>query len=303
MMMFLSTDTKAILIAGPTASGKSMCALKLAQKLNGAIINADSMQVYDTLKILTSRPSDQDMQSIPHYLYGHVSAQQTYSTGKWLRCAIKKITEVQKNGHLPIIVGGTGLYFRALTGQFSVMPEIPMSIRKNVREKLEKYGPHVLHDELSQIDPCAAQKIHLSDGQRIARALEIKMVSGQSITEFWKKSSNPIIPIESSYKIVILPERSYLKDKISQRFKRMLDSGAIDEIRSLMKMNLSLDLPIMKAIGVWDIMALLKGEINYEETLLRGIIATNQYAKKQITWFCHQLNEDWKKITSADDLL
>ncbi|ALK07498.1 tRNA (adenosine(37)-N6)-dimethylallyltransferase MiaA [Candidatus Liberibacter asiaticus] len=302
MMMFLSTHTKAIFISGPTASGKSLCAVNLAHKFNGAIINADSMQVYDTLRILTSRPSDQDMQSIPHYLYGYVPAQKSYSTGKWLRYAIKKIAEVQKNGFLPIIVGGTGLYFRALTGQLSIMPEIPTAIREKIREKLKQYGSHILHDELSSLDSIVARQIHPSDGQRIARALEIKLVSGQSIIEFWKQAPNPFIPLESAHKIIILPERSALKERIRRRFTQMLESGAIDEIRSLMKMNLSLDLPIMKAIGVRDIIALLKGEINYDETLQRGIIATNKYAKRQKTWLCHQFQADWIRISSIDDL-
>ncbi|MBL0849266.1 MAG: tRNA (adenosine(37)-N6)-dimethylallyltransferase MiaA [Candidatus Liberibacter ctenarytainae] len=301
--MFLSQNTKAIFIAGPTASGKSLFALKLASQLNGAIINADSMQVYDTIRILTSRPLDQDMRSIPHLLYGHVSVKKAYSTGEWLRCAIKKIAEVQKKGYLPIIVGGTGLYFYALTGQFSIMPKVPSTIRTIVREKLQTYGSHVLYDELLKCDALAGQRINPSDGQRIARALEIFMVSGQSITEFWKQSLQPVIPIESAYKMIILPERGDLKKRISRRFEKMLNTGAIDEVRDLMAMNLSLDLPIMKAIGVRNIISLLKNQISYEETLQKGIIATNQYAKRQITWLSHQFNEDWKIISSTEDII
>ncbi|AKK20604.1 tRNA (adenosine(37)-N6)-dimethylallyltransferase MiaA [Candidatus Liberibacter africanus] len=301
--MFLSTNNNAIFIFGQTASGKSLCALKLARKFNGAIINADSMQVYDTLSILTSRPSYQDMQSVPHYLYGHIPAQESYSVGKWLSSAVKTITEVRNNRFLPIIIGGTGLYFRALMGQISTMPEIPNEVRQNIREKIKKYGSHVIHDELSRVDHLAAQQIHPSDAQRIARALEIKVFSGRSIIEFWKQSSNPVIPLESTCKIIIIPEKDELKNRIYRRFKKMLDSGAIDEICSLVKMNLSLDLPIMKAIGVREIIALLNGEMNYDQTLNKGVVATNQYAKRQKTWISHQFKEDWIRINSIEDLL
>ncbi|MEG8098865.1 tRNA (adenosine(37)-N6)-dimethylallyltransferase MiaA [Candidatus Liberibacter brunswickensis] len=303
MVMFLSTNTNVIFIAGQTASGKSLFALNLARKLNGAIINADSMQVYDTLHILTSRPSDQEMKSIPHYLYGHVPAQEVYSTGKWLSSAIKTIEEVKKNGFLPIIIGGTGLYFRALMGQISVIPDISTKIRENIREKLKKHGSHVLYNELRDLDSIAAKQIHPSDAQRIARALEVKVSSGRSITEFWKKHSNPVINLEKAQKIIIMPEINELKNRIILRFKKMLDSGAIDEVRNLLKMNLSFDLPIMKAIGVRDIIALLNGEINYDRTLQNGVIATNQYAKRQRTWLSNQFKDDWIRITSVDDLL
>ncbi|MBY7649574.1 MAG: tRNA (adenosine(37)-N6)-dimethylallyltransferase MiaA [Candidatus Liberibacter europaeus] len=302
-MIFLSKNTKAILIAGPTASGKSLLALELAYKLNGNIINADSMQVYDTVRIITSRPSDQDMQSAPHYLYGHVSVNQAYSTGKWLNCIAKKIEEVHRKGCLPIIVGGTGLYFSALIGQFSVMPDIPNNIRKDIRIKLDKYGSYVLHEELSRLDPNASEKINPADGQRIARAFEVLTYSGKSITKFWKKSLNPVIPAESAQKIIILPQRCDLKKRISERFKKMLDTGAIDEVRDLIAMDLTSDLPITKAIGIRHIISLLKGEMSYEETLQKGIIATNQYAKRQITWFCNKFDEDWNRITSIDEIL
>ncbi|AHA28096.1 tRNA (adenosine(37)-N6)-dimethylallyltransferase MiaA [Candidatus Liberibacter americanus] len=303
IMMFLSKNTKAIFITGPTASGKSFLSLDLARKFNGEIINADSMQVYDTIKILTSRPSDKDIQDINHYLYGHVSVRDTYSTGKWLRSVIKKIAEVQEKGCLPIIVGGTGLYFRALIGNFSTMPNIPINIRNDIREKLKKYGSHIMHDELSRIDPIASKKINNSDGHRIARALEIFMFSGKSITEFWKESSNPVIPVKHTYKIIILPKRCELKKRISKRFKQMLDTGAIDEVKNLMAMNLDPDLPIIKVIGVRHIISLLRGEISYEDTLEKGIIATNQYAKRQITWFNHQLNDDWHRISCVYDII
>lgn len=302
-MMLLSKNTKAILITGATASGKSLLALGLAHKFNGEIINADSMQVYDTMRILTSRPSDQDIQYVPHSLYGHVSVKHAYSTGQWLCCITKKIAEVKEKGRLPIIVGGTGLYFRALIGHFPVMPDIPSNIRQNIREKLEKYGSHIMHDELFRIDPIASNKINPSDSHRIARALEIFIFSGKSITEFWKQSSNPIIPAEYAYKIIVIPKRFELKKRISKRFKKMLDTGAIDEVKSLMEMDLEPDLPIIKAIGVRYIMSLLKGEISYEETLEKGIIATNQYAKRQMTWFNHQFDEDWHRISCIYDII
>ncbi|MBA5724027.1 tRNA (adenosine(37)-N6)-dimethylallyltransferase MiaA [Candidatus Liberibacter sp.] len=306
-MIILPKNTKAILITGPTASGKSLFALKLASELNGEVINADSMQVYDTLCVLTSRPSVEQIQCVPHSLYGHVSAHHAYSTGQWLHCAIKKIKEVQKRDRLPIVVGGTGLYFRALTGNFSVMPPIPNTVRKAIRKRLEKYGPHILHEELFKLDSISANRINRSDGQRIARALEIFMVSGQSITELWKSAekltSAPAISSLSTHKIIILPERSCLQKKIRQRFQHMLDKGAVDEVKDLMAMKLSPDLPIMKAIGVRDIMSMLRGEIKYEEALQRGITATNRYAKRQITWFCHQFNEDWERVSSVDDFI
>ncbi|AGA64631.1 tRNA delta(2)-isopentenylpyrophosphate transferase [Liberibacter crescens BT-1] len=302
-MVILSQNINIILITGPTASGKSGFALQLADKYNGEIINADSMQVYDIIQILTSRPSIQDMRGIPHHLYGHIFPGDSYSTGEWLRCAKKMIFDIQKRGHLPVVVGGTGLYFRALTGNFSEMPDVPDSIRKIVREWLHQYGTEALYSKLASIDFPASQKIKSRDGQRIARALEIFMSSGKSITQFWEQSKEQSMSSLSPLKLLILPERDELNKNIKHRFKYMMDNGAVEEVQKLVNFELSSDLPAMKAIGVRDIILMLKNEISYEQTLERGVIATRQYAKRQITWFRNQLDKSWQRIPSLKEFI
>lgn len=286
----------AILITGPTASGKSALAVELAQRHGGEVVNADSMQVYDTLHVLTARPFEADMGGIPHHLYGTVPAGETYSTGKWLRSAEQVVGEIRARGGIPVFVGGTGLYFKALTGGLSDMPDIPADIRGKWRERLANDGPAALHAELQRLDPRAADTLSPTDGQRIARALEIVEASGRSILDFRQASGAAVIDAESAEKIVVLPDRKILHERINRRFEKMLEMGAVEEVRALLALHLSPDMPVMKAIGVPQIAEMLAGRLTRAEVIEQAAAATRQYAKRQMTWFRNQMDDSWKRI-------
>lgn len=289
----------AVLITGPTASGKSAFALDLACRYNGAVINADSMQIYDTLRVLTARPAQEDLAAAPHHLYGHVSASHSYSTGEWLRDVAPLLKSLKAEGRLPIFVGGTGLYFKALTGGLSDMPEVDQDIRCAVRLRLKEEGPEALHAELSARDGETAANLMPGDGQRIVRALEILEATGRSIRDFQGKAGPMIVDPAKAAKFVVLPERSVLHSRIDRRFGLMLDGGAIEEVQALMAMRLDDALPVMKAIGVREIAAMLDGAMTRDEVETRGAAATRQYAKRQMTWFRNQMDESWQRINPA----
>jgi len=293
----LVSDIDAILITGPTASGKSALAVELARAHGGVVINADSMQVYDTLRVLTARPSQADMEGIPHHLYGHVPAAQAYSTGVWLREAAALVERLRDEGRMPVFVGGTGLYFKALTGGLSDMPEIPVEIRGRLRERLLAEGAETLHRELADRDGAVAETLNPQDGQRIVRALEVIEATGQSIAAFQGKTGPVVIDPERARKIVVLPDRALLHERINSRFEKMLAMGAADEVRALLALELSSEMPVMKAIGVSQIAAMLRGEMTREDVLETGAAATRQYAKRQMTWFRNQMDESWERIS------
>ncbi|MBW9087619.1 tRNA (adenosine(37)-N6)-dimethylallyltransferase MiaA [Rhizobium wenxiniae] len=295
----LVQDIDAILITGPTASGKSALAVRLAQARNGVVINTDSMQVYDTLRLLTARPSDDEMEGIPHHLYGHVAATKAYSTGEWLRDVGSLLTEIRARGQMPVFVGGTGLYFKALTGGLSDMPEIPQEIRCEVRLRLKQEGPEPLHAELAQKDAAVAETLEVRDGQRIVRALEVLQATGRSILAFQGKQGPMIIDPVRAQKFVVLPERSILHDRINRRFEKMLDHGAVDEVQALLKQQPSADLPVMKAIGVREIAEMLDGIMSRDEVIERSSALTRQYAKRQMTWFRNQMDDSWNRIDGS----
>ncbi|EJZ18170.1 tRNA delta(2)-isopentenylpyrophosphate transferase [Rhizobium sp. Pop5] len=287
----------AILITGPTASGKSALALELARRHAGAVVNADSMQVYDTLRVLTARPSQEEMQDVPHHLYGHVPAGAVYSTGAWLRDVSALLPALKAAGQLPVFVGGTGLYFKALTGGLSDMPDIPEALREGLRARLVAEGPDGLHAELAAADPAMAASLNRQDGQRIVRALEVVKATGRSIADFQGRSGPVVIDAAKARKIVVLPERAVLHARINGRFEKMLREGAEDEVRVLLALGLPAEAPVMKAIGVSQIAAMLKGEMTRDEVLEKGAAATRQYAKRQMTWFRNQMNESWERLT------
>ncbi|ULJ72907.1 tRNA (adenosine(37)-N6)-dimethylallyltransferase MiaA [Rhizobium gallicum] len=294
----LLSATSAILITGPTASGKSALAVELAKRHGGAVINADSMQVYGTLRILTARPSEAEMQGVPHHLYGHVPAGAAYSTGTWLRDVTALLPSLRAKGQLPVFVGGTGLYFKALTGGLSDMPAIPENIRNRLRARLLNDGAEALHAELAKLDPAAAGSLSIQDGQRIVRALEVVEATGQSILRFQGQAGPLIVDPARAEKIIVLPERAVLHQRINGRFEKMLEQGAEDEVKSLLALGLSSEMPAMKAIGVSQIAAMLKGEMTRSEVIEKGAAATRQYAKRQMTWFRNQMDESWKRLTS-----
>jgi tRNA dimethylallyltransferase len=302
MMQNLEQEMDAILITGPTASGKSALAVKLAKRHGGVVINADSMQVYDTLKVLTARPDESEMGGVEHCLYGHVPAGQLYSTGAWLRDAGAVVARLSAEGRLPVFVGGTGLYFKALTGGLSDMPEIPAEIRERLRARLKEEGAEALHAELAQRDPETAAQLRSGDGQRIVRALEVIEATGNSIRLYQQGRGPMIVDPTQAQKFVVLPERAALHSRIERRFEAMLASGAVDEVRALLALKLSPDMPVMKAIGVQQIAAMLKGEMSEADVIATGAAATRQYAKRQMTWFRNQLDDSWQRIESPDEV-
>ncbi|WP_181529499.1 tRNA (adenosine(37)-N6)-dimethylallyltransferase MiaA [Ensifer adhaerens] len=299
----LDTESDAILITGPTASGKSALAVELARRHGGVVVNADSMQVYDTLRLLTARPDEADMGGIGHCLYGHVPAASAYSTGAWAREAQALVAQLKGEGRVPVFVGGTGLYFKALTGGLSDMPEIPAAIRERLRERLKGEGAEALHRDLEARDPETAVTLKPGDGQRIVRALEVVEATGKPIRFFQQQTGPMIVDPDRAAKYVVLPERKLLHDRINRRFQLMLAGGAIDEVRALLALELPSEMPIMKAIGVSQIAALLKGELDEAEVIEMGAAVTRQYAKRQMTWFRNQLDDSWQRISSAEEVL
>ncbi|MGC5843559.1 tRNA (adenosine(37)-N6)-dimethylallyltransferase MiaA [Mesorhizobium abyssinicae] len=297
----------AILIAGPTASGKSALALDLAERQGGIIVNTDSMQGYSVLDVLTARPGSTDLARAPHHLYGHVHPSVAYSTGAWLRDVTKLIEDrllaerpVGAFVERPVIfVGGTGLYFRALAEGISDMPEIPTAIRDRWRYELKEQGAERLHRILMREDSAVGMQLRPTDGQRIVRALEVLDASGRSIAEWQAARGRPLIDRESARFLVIEPDRAELVGRIETRFDRMLDVGALDEVRELLALNLDPDLPAMKAIGVRDLQAAMAGQLGFAEAIERAKIATRQYAKRQATWFRHQLGPEWRRLHVA----
>jgi tRNA dimethylallyltransferase len=290
---------EAILIAGPTASGKSALALELAEKLGGVIINADSMQVYRDLRIITARPTAEEEARVPHRLYGHVDAAENYSVGRWCVEARAAIAETQQAGRVPILVGGTGLYFKALTRGLAAVPPVPAEIRAAVRGRLETEGVAALHAELQQRDPLMAQRLMPGDRARITRALEVILATGRSLNDWHCEGMPPSIDAAKASKVFLTVDRAELYRRINARFDAMLAVGALDEVRRLAARGLDPSLPAMKAHGVPWLIRHLRGEIGLAEAAEGGKRDTRRYTKRQATWFRHQL-PDWAWL-AADE--
>lgn len=290
----------AILIAGPTASGKSALVLDIAEHNGGVIVNTDSMQVYSVLDVLTARPTAAELVRVPHFLYGDVHPSTAYSTGAWLRDVMKLIDNGAFLERPVIFVGGTGLYFRALAEGISEMPDIPQSIRDRWRYELQEQGAAKLHRILLREDSATGMMLKPTDGQRIVRALEVLDASGRSILEWQAARGRPLIDRASTRFFVIEPDRAELVERIEARFDRMLEKGALDEVRRLTDLGLDPDLPAMKAIGVRELQAAMAGELSFPEAIERAKIATRQYAKRQTTWFRHQLGPEWMRLRPGD---
>jgi tRNA dimethylallyltransferase len=286
----------AVLIAGPTASGKSRLALDWAQRTGGVIVNADSMQVYSDLRVLTARPGLNDLAAAPHLLYGHVDASIAYSTGQWLRDAMQLLREGAFRERTPIFVGGTGLYFRALTDGLSAMPDIPEHVRTRWRYRLNEEGASRLHRALMQVDPAAAMRLQASDGQRIVRALEIFDASGRSVLDWQNEKRKPLVDPASTRRMLIKVDRDVLRDRINTRFDAMIEGGALQEVDTLLARGLDPALPAMRAIGVPELAAHLRGEMPLDEAVEKAKAATRQYAKRQLTWFRNQTGPEWESI-------
>jgi tRNA dimethylallyltransferase len=280
---------KAVLIAGPTASGKSALALVLAEKYGGVIVNADSMQVYRDLRIITARPSLDEEARAPHRLYGHVDAAENYSVGRWCVDVQATLAEAERAGRMAIVVGGTGLYFKALTQGLAAVPPTPAEIRVAVRARLAANGAQSLHAELQQRDPAMAVRLKPGDGVRVARALEVFEATGRSLAEWQRDGMRGILKPEHAVKIFLMPDRAELHRRIDARFDVMLGAGALDEVRALDARGLDPLLPAMKAHGVPWLRRYLRGEITLETAAVGAKQDTRRYTKRQLTWFRSQM--------------
>jgi tRNA dimethylallyltransferase len=278
-----------ILIAGPTASGKSALALALAEKHRGTIVNADSMQVYRDLRIITARPSAAEEARVPHRLYGHVDASENYSVGRWCQDARAALDEARREGRLPILVGGTGLYFKALTQGLSAVPPTPPEVRTMVRGRCDAEGAAALHAELARRDPAMAERLKPGDRMRIARALEVLEATGRSLADWHRDAMPAILDPDEALKIFLAVDRDELHRRIDARFDAMLAAGALDEVRALSARGLDPMLPAMKAHGVPWLRQHLAGEISLEAAAAGGKQDTRRYTKRQVTWFRHQM--------------
>lgn len=285
---------KVILIAGPTASGKSALALGLAERSGGVIVNADSMQVYRDLRVLTARPTAAEEARAPHVLYGHVDAKENYSVGRWLGDAARVLGEAEAAGRLAIVVGGTGLYFKALMKGLSAIPPVPDEVRAKVRGETEAADTAALHARLAAADPLTAGKLRASDRQRILRALEVLAATGRPLAEWQEGGGNPLLPAGTPAVFLSVP-REVLHARIDARFDAMLKAGALDEVRALANRGLDWRLPVMKAHGVPWLQRYLADDISLADAVQRGKGDTRRYAKRQETFFRHQL-PGWKWI-------
>ena len=290
----MDLKSKIVLIYGPTASGKSKFAIRLAKKINGEIINADSMQVYRELKILSARPFRKDYQKIKHHLYGFQSVKKNFSTGDWLRLIDKKILELKKRKKIPILVGGTGLYFKALTDGLVNIPNIPTRIREQVRSMQNKLGPKKFFSKLIKIDPLVRNHINPSDTQRSIRAYEVKIFTKKSMYE-WFKNTKSKYEKEDFYKIYLEFPRIELLKSINNRVEEMVQKGAIQEVKRFIKLKVPKSKSAYKAIGISEIVEYLHKNIQIGEVVEKISIKTRQYAKRQGTWGRGNML-DWNKI-------
>ena len=294
----MDLKSKIILISGPTASGKSKFAISLAKNINGEIINADSMQVFKELKILTARPNLKDTNKIKHHLYGYKSVKENYSVGDWLKDSKIKIFNIKKKNKVPILVGGTGLYFKALIDGIVKIPNVPISIRNKIRQKHTKIGQNKFYSELVKIDPISKNMINKNDSQRTIRAFEVKKFTKKSLFD-WYKSTSPDFKKNDFVKLYIDYPRTELLKQISKRTDAMIKEGAILEADRFNKLKISKDLSSNKVIGLIEIKDYLNKKISLNDLKEKISIKTRQYAKRQSTWSRGQMSE-WQKIKYSD---
>ena len=277
----------AVLIAGPTASGKSAAALALAQEIGGVVINADSMQVYREAPILTAQPSEADKARVPHLLYGHVSAREVYSTGLWRDSAITALKQARAMNRTPIFVGGTGLYFMALTDGLADIPPTPPEIRDAARALLDDIGVEALHARLTDRDPVTASRLRASDPQRVLRAFEVFEATGRPLAEWQSAPAAPVLRDKKIAAFVLDLPRDALRARIAARFEAMLEQGGLEEARKLAGLDPAL--PAAKLLGLRPLQALGCGTLSRAEALDAAITGTRQFAKRQMTWFRHRM--------------
>ena len=290
----MDKQSKIILISGPTASGKSNFAVKVAKKINGEIINADSMQVYKKLKILTARPNKIEQKNIKHHLYGVVDLNKKFSTGEWLKIAIKKIKEIKKRKKIPILVGGTGLYFQSLINGLVKIPEIPIKFRNRIRSIQKKEGQKIFYKKLLKIDLMAEGKFDKNDTQRTIRAFEVKSFTKISMYE-WLSKTKSEFKDEEFLKLYIDFKREDLIKRISLRSIKMIEEGAINEVKKFIRSKIKKDLSVNRVIGIDELTQYLAKKINLDQAQELISIKTRQYAKRQATWARSRMSS-WEKI-------
>jgi tRNA dimethylallyltransferase len=294
----VAVSRPAILLHGPTASGKTALAIRLADRLGGEIINADAMQVYADLRILTARPSEDDLQAAPHTLFGHVDAAVVYSAGKWLKDAAEAVREVSARGKTPILVGGTGLYLQALTQGLAQFPDIPADVTQDARARVKASAADA-HAYLRSIDPDAAERIKPGDKQRLARAIEVYLGTGRTMTSF-HTSVTPTLAPGDWLGVALTPPRASTYEQINGRLGAMLKAGALDEAHALWKRQLSPDLPVMRAHGMPGFVEHFEGRASLEDAAERAQRDTRRYAKRQMTWIAHQFTT-WPRVPSENN--
>jgi tRNA dimethylallyltransferase len=294
----MDLKSKIILISGPTASGKSNFSIKLAKKINGEIINADSMQVYKELKILSARPNPKDYQKIKHHLYGFHSVKNNFSTGDWLKIAIKKIKEVRKRKKTPIFVGGTGLYFKALTDGLVSIPNIPIRFRNKIRTLNKNLGQKKFYQKLIKLDPYSKENINPTDTQRSIRAYEVKQFTKKSLHD-WFENTKSYFDKDDFFKIYIDYPREELIQKISKRAEQMIEMGAVNEVKRFIKLKVRKDKSVNKAIGIQEIKEYLEKRKDISDVIEKISIKTRQYAKRQSTWARGNMMS-WLKLPPQD---
>lgn len=286
------------LIAGPTASGKSALALRLAAATGAEIVNADSMQLYRGLRVLTAAPSAEEAAQAPHHLFGTVDAADGWSVGRWLRAASETLAGIADRGRPAIVVGGTGLYFSALTKGLAEIPAIPPPARRAAEAEFEQLGEAAFRVRLAEADPAAAQRIAPGDRQRLVRAWEVFAATGTALTD-WRRTGEPVLPVEAWRAVALEPPRDVLYARCDARLEAMLRDGALDEVAELAARGLDPALPAMKAVGVRELAAHLRGEASLAEALEAAQRETRRYAKRQLTWMRGQM-ADWPRVTAPD---
>ena len=290
----MDLKSKIILIYGPTASGKSKFAVQLAKRINGEIINADSMQVYKELKILSARPSQKDYQNIKHHLYGFRHVKKNFSTGDWLKQTNKKIIDLRKKRKVAILVGGTGLYFKALTNGLVSIPNIPVRLRTKIRSLHKKLGSKKFFSELIKLDPMVKNQIELSDTQRCIRAYEVKLFTKRSIYN-WFKNTRSLYEEKDFHKIYVDFPRNELLNRINIRVQKMIKNGAVLEVKKFIQLKVQKDKTANKAIGINEVREYLSKKIDINEVIEKISIKTRQYAKRQSTWARGNM-QNWNKM-------
>ena len=292
---------QALFIAGPTASGKSALSLRLAKDLNGVIINADSMQVYDGLRIVTACPSEVDEASAPHRLYRFLDPAETCSAAFWAERAMAEIEAAWANGQTPIVIGGTGMYFKVLLEGIAKIPAIDPSIRAEVRRACDEAGSEPLHAELAVYDPVTAERLPVGDSQRICRAVEVFRSTGKTLSDWHKENAPGLMQAADEagqvVKLVMDIDRDALYERCDRRFDCMLEEGALEEVRNFMSYQLDPDLPSMRALGVPSLIAVISGEQEEAEAIEDAKMQTRRFAKRQLTWFRNQFS-DWERISA-----